>query len=78
MPYSADHMQTQRERLGLKRADFAKRIGISYGHYRNVEYGTKPAAIEVFHRIARELRTPVDDLLADPPDQPRIPERGAA
>lgn len=70
MPYATPLMRHRRQELGIKLQDFYRRVGVSYGHYRNVEYGTHPAAIEVFHRIARELAVPVNDLIAkDEPDQ---------
>lgn len=74
MPYASDVMRAKRQELGLKLGAFAERLPISYGHYRNVEAGSKPCAIEVFHRIARELDVPVGELIADPPDSPRRPD----
>ncbi len=71
MPHATSRMRERRQELGIKLQDFAPRIGISYGHYRNVEYGNAPAAIEVFHRIARELAVPVADLIQK--DNPRAP-----
>lgn len=68
MPYATPLMRHRRQELGIKLQDFYGRVGVSYGHYRNVEYGTHPAAIEVFHRIARELAVPVDDLIAKDDD----------
>ena len=78
MPYASDVMRTKRQELGLKLAAFADRLPISSGHYRNVESGSKPGAIEVFQLIARELNVPVGDLIADPPDSPRRQESDSA
>ncbi len=65
MPYASDRMRQRRQELGIKLQDFAPRVGVSYGHYRNAEYRNKPMAIEVFHRVARELAVPVNELLAE-------------
>jgi transcriptional regulator with XRE-family HTH domain len=68
-------MRQRRQELGIKLAEFAPRIGVSYGHYRNLEYRDKPAAIEIFHRIARELAVPVDALIDNERKLDREPKR---
>lgn len=75
MPYATPLMRQRRQELGIKLQDFAPRVGVSYGHYRNLEYRDKPAAIEVFHRIARELAVPVDDLIDTERKLDREPKR---
>lgn len=75
MPYASEVMRTRRQQSGMKVGAFVKHLPVSEGHYKNLEAGSKPAAIETFYVIARALGISADEvgiLIADPPDQPRM------
>lgn len=59
-------IREKRQRLGVKPGEMADRVGISTPHLRNIELGNRTPAIEVVHRLARELGVEADDLLATP------------
>ncbi len=52
-----------REQRGYTRAEFARRVGVSYGHLGNVEKARSGSSFYLLFLIARELGIPVRKLV---------------
>lgn len=51
--------------LDLSPADFAERIEMSEGYFRNLRNGSDQCSLRTAHRIARGLALPVNEVLAE-------------
>lgn len=54
-----------RDRKGLKQDYVAERLGISSGHYSNIENGHKSCTLSVLIRLCRVLDTTPNEILRD-------------
>jgi hypothetical protein len=65
--------------LDLSPVDFAERIEMSEGYFRNLRNGSDQCSLRTAHRIARGLALPVDLVLAEKKektkDEPTHPTR---
>lgn len=63
--------------LDLSPADFAERIEMSEGYFRNLRNGSDQCSLRTAHRIARGLALPVGDVLEKKgeKDEPTHPKR---
>lgn len=64
-----------REERGWSLAEVGRQLGgrVSYGHYRNVEYGQVEPTMITLHKIAELFDLSGYDLLANPDEYPREP-----
>lgn len=58
-----ENLKKYREEVGLKKAEFARKLGIPYTTYNNYENGTGEPRLDLLIQIARFLSVSVDDLL---------------
>jgi len=65
--------------LDLSPADFAERIEMSEGYFRNLRNGSDQCSLRTAHRIARGLALRVDDVLVkkdeETKEEPTHPKR---
>lgn len=59
-------IRTFRTLRGLSRDDLAKRVGVSYPYFANIENEYKDGTPELLHRIALALDVPVAAILRQP------------
>ena len=63
-------VRQRREALGLSQAELGQRCGLHRTFIGHVERGERNAAILNLRQIARTLRLPLREMLAEPPEEP--------
>ena len=58
-------LQAAREELGLTRAQFAERLGVSQEHVKSLEYGRVNPSTKLLFKISAELSRPPEELFSD-------------
>lgn len=66
-------MQEQREKLKIKRAELAKRVGVTYDMIRKIEAGERTPSLTLAAKIALELKTTVQRLFILPSTHTKNP-----
>jgi transcriptional regulator with XRE-family HTH domain len=65
------NIEARRKRLGLKRSELARRVGLSYKTIYGLEKGFQTGAEETLQLIATELELQLEDVM-------EVPQQGAA
>jgi putative transcriptional regulator len=60
-----------RRRLGESQEQMARRVGVSYSHWRQIETGGRTPSLELATRIARIFNVPVEELFPPSTDLPQ-------